>query len=210
MVTTTDSAEGAGQKADQNKLFMRIRLWGVLFSAVVLTACSSEEAEAPSDINGAEPPPAPKEQEKLETIGEVRWDSSAYQWKDGHLLLSWKTLAKVNFEWTFSSELQAEVPMPEFSETVRALEGKPVQIKGYVIPMGEANAPYTILSANPYKQCFFCGGAGPETVMDVLLKDGEKRHFSMDETTVFRGRLRLNSDDFDYLNYILDDAEVVD
>jgi len=210
MGTTTGSAAVAGRKTDQNKLFMGVRLWGVLFMAVVLTACSSEEAEPPGDTQDTEPLPEPKEQEKLDTAAEVQWDSSAYQWEDGYLLLSWKTLAQVTFEWAFSSELQAEVPMPTFSEAVQALEGKPVQIKGYVIPMGEANAPYTILSANPYKQCFFCGGAGPETVMDVLLKDGENRHFSMDETTTFRGRLRLNSDDFDYLNYILEDAEVVE
>ena len=189
---------------------MAVKLWRVWLVGLVFTACASEEAKTPNEAEEVGSLPTPTEEEALDTTAQVRWDSSAYQWEDGHLLLSWKTLAKVTFEWEFSSELQGEVPMPNFSETVQALEGKPVQIKGYVIPMGEANAPYTILSANPYKQCFFCGGAGPETVMDVLLKEGENRHFSMDETTVFRGRLRLNTDDFDYLNYILDDAEVVE
>lgn len=46
--------------------------------------------------------------------------------------------------------------------------------------------------------------------MDVLFKDGEKCYFDMDEIMVFWGWLKLNCDDFDYLNYILEDVEVVD
>lgn len=183
---------------------------GLLLLLLWFVACSRPEPEEAGHSSSLDAWPIPEVEEAPKATLKETEDSSRYKWKDGYLLLSWKTLAQVTFDWAFSSELQAEVPMPAFSETVRALEGKPVQIKGYVIPMGEANAPYTILSANPYKQCFFCGGAGPETVMDVLLKDGENRHFSMDETTAFRGRLRLNSDDFDYLNYILEDAEVVE
>ncbi len=184
--------------------------WWKLLPVLGLIACTRPEGEAPGTGRGLDAWPVPLPEEAIDVSAAAPADSSACQWKDGYLLLSWKTLAKVAFEWEFSSELQAEVPIPHFSETVQALEGKPVQIKGYVIPIGEANAPFTILSANPYKQCFFCGGAGPETVMDVLLKESENRHFSMDETTAFRGRLQLNSDDFDYLNYILNDAEMVE
>ncbi len=182
----------------------------LLLFALGFLSCTRSETEAAGSSRGLDTWPVPEVDESQKAPAKAPKDSMAYEWKDGYLLLSWNTLAQVTFEWAFSGELEAEVPVPNFSEAVQALEGQPVQIKGYVIPMGDPDAPFTILSANPYKQCFFCGGAGPETVMDVLLKDGEKRHFDMDETTVFRGRLRLNRDDFDYLNYILDDAEVVD
>jgi len=182
----------------------------LLLFALGFLSCTRPETEAAGGSRGLDTWRVPEVDESQKAPAKALKDSVAYEWKDGYLRLSWNTLAQVTFEWQFSSELQAEVPIPNFSEAVQALEGQPVQIKGYVIPMGDPDAPFTILSANPYKQCFFCGGAGPETVMDILLKDGEKRHFDMDETTVFRGRLRLNSDDFDYLNYILEDAEVVD
>lgn len=148
--------------------------------------------------------------EAMPTVAQVSLDSSAYQWENGHILLTWRMLSNVQFELEYNEDLEAEIPMPLFGESVKKLNGKPVQVRGYVIPISELNGPFTILSALPYKQCFFCGGAGPETVMDIFLQEGESRHFSMDETTTFRGRLRLNSDDFDYLNYILEDAEVVD
>lgn len=183
---------------------------GLLLLLLWLSACSRPESEEASHSRSLDAWPVPQGEEIPKATAKTHKDSTAYEWENGYLLLSWKTLAQVIFEWEFSGELEAEVPVPNFSKTVQALEGQPVQIKGYVIPMGDPDAPFTILSANPYKQCFFCGGAGPETVMDILLKDGEKRHFDMDETTAFRGRLRLNSDDFDYLNYILEDAEVVE
>ncbi|WP_421947616.1 DUF3299 domain-containing protein [Phaeodactylibacter xiamenensis] len=176
----------------------------------LIVACSRPERDKTNVRRGLDAWPVSELNETPKVAAKTPKDSIASNWEDGYLLLSWKILAQVTFDWEFSGELQAEVPIPNFSEAVQALEGQPVQIKGYVIPMGDPDAPFTVLSANPYKQCFFCGGAGPETVMDVLLKDGEKRHFDMDETTVFRGRLKLNRDDFDYLNYILEDAEVVD
>ena len=66
-----------------------------------------------------------------------------------------------------------------------------------------------MLSANPYSSCFFCGQAGPESVMEIqLLKqyDGLR----MDQVITFKGKLRLNADDIYQLNYILEDAEVVE
>ena len=62
-----------------------------------------------------------------------------------------------------------------------------------------------MLSAYPYTQCFFCGGAGPESVIDVLAEE-LTNHFSMDDIVTFEGQLRLNATDLNYLNYILEDA----
>ena len=187
------------------------KLWWISLLIAVLTNCSSggkvssdqaeETASLPvqNDALNEEGVTTQKQAEKIE-----------YEKEDGFVLLGWKTLAEVDFEWEYSEELQAEVPIPQFREPVQVLDGAPVQIRGYVIPIGEIGAPFTILSANPYKQCFFCGGAGPETVMDIILKEGEQRHFDMDKTVTFRGRLQLNKDDFNYLNYILQDAEVLE
>ena len=50
----------------------------------------------------------------------------------------------------------------------RPLPGKEIVIKGYIIPVeGYKSHKEFILSAFPYNMCFFCGGAGPETVMEV-------------------------------------------
>ncbi len=65
-----------------------------------------------------------------------------------------------------------------------------------------------VLSAYPYSMCFFCGGAGPESVMGLKLK--KNRKFKTDEIHLFKGTLELNANDIYELNYILADAEVVD
>ena len=100
-----------------------------------------------------------------------------------------------------------KVDVPVFSEEIKALEGKEITIKGYIIPVeGYKSHKEFILSAFPYNMCFFCGGAGPETVMEVYSK--EPVEYTA-EQVVIRGKLELNSSDINRLMYALNDAEVV-
>ena len=66
-----------------------------------------------------------------------------------------------------------------------------------------------VLSANSFANCFFCGNAGPETIMDIKMKTKFKKPLKQDDRVIFRGKLKLNATDLYYLNYILEDAEVV-
>ncbi|NUO00962.1 MAG: hypothetical protein HUU01_10150 [Saprospiraceae bacterium] len=123
--------------------------------------------------------------------------------------LNWQMLAKIEFKEMFNDEADAFVPYPIFHPLIKALDGKMVQIKGYVIPTEEiGNTDILVLSANPFSQCFFCGNAGPESVMDIKLA-GKAPEFDLDQVTTFKGKLRLNDADLYYLNYILEEAEVV-
>lgn len=54
---------------------------------------------------------------------------------------------------------------------------------------------------------FFCGGAGPETIVELELKS-DKDYFLMDEVVTMKGILKLNADDIYKCNYILEKAEV--
>jgi hypothetical protein len=124
--------------------------------------------------------------------------------------IQWKDLSRVRFEERMNEDLKVMVPYPIFHPSVKRLDGKKIQIKGYVIPFEETgDATIVILSAFPFSNCFFCGGAGAETVIDVQLKNQRKR-FKQDAMVTFRGKLRLNDSDLDYLNYILDDADVME
>lgn len=137
-------------------------------------------------------------------------DTTSYTLIDGFIQVSWKTLAKIDFEERFTEAIDQIVAYPLFSPAVKALDQKNIQIQGYVIPFEETgNETIVILSAFPFSNCFFCGGAGPESVIDVQMKSSRQK-FKRDAMTTFRGKLRLNDTDLDYLNYILEDAEVVD
>lgn len=122
--------------------------------------------------------------------------------------VSWQTLAKVTFEKKYLPDEELTQWVPTFGPEVTALEGMRIQISGYVVPV-DLDANYFVLSSNPFASCFFCGGAGPETVMDLRLRKNGRR-FKTDEYLTFSGILRLNAHDIYELNYILEDALLED
>lgn len=119
--------------------------------------------------------------------------------------VTWIDLEDVTFESKYYKEVDDNLWFPKFGETVKALEGKEIAIKGYLIPM-DVEANLYVLSANPYAACFFCGNAGPESIMSLKFK-GKPRRYKLDEVMTFKGKLKLNSTNIDELNYILQDAE---
>jgi hypothetical protein len=122
--------------------------------------------------------------------------------------ITWETLKDVKFTDKWSEEFQAYYQVPKFGAALKALDGKEVIIKGYIIPI-DVIEDYYVLSANPYSSCFFCGQAGPESVMEVQIKK-KNGELKMDQVITFKGKLKLNADDIYQLNYILENAEVVD
>ena len=121
---------------------------------------------------------------------------------------TWKTLSKITYRKQFDELLGFKIDIPVFSDDVKALEGKEIVVKGYIIPTeGYKSHTEFVFSAFPYNMCFFCGGAGPETVMEVLSKDAVKYTA---EAVTLRGKLQTNSDDINRLIYMLVDAELVE
>lgn len=121
---------------------------------------------------------------------------------------SWKTLAKITFTKQYDELMGFKVDVPVFSEDILALEGNEMNIKGYIIPVeGYKGHKEFIFSAFPYSMCFFCGGAGPETVMDVFAT--EPIDYTAEQITL-RGTLELNATDINRLMYTLNDAVLVE
>ncbi len=121
---------------------------------------------------------------------------------------SWKTLGKITFIKEYDEFLGFKVDKPVFSETVKSLEGEEITIKGFIIPVeGYKSHKEFVFSAFPYNMCFFCGGAGPETVMEVEAVEGIE--YTAEPITL-KGKLKLNADDINRLMYLLYEAELVE
>ena len=119
----------------------------------------------------------------------------------------WKTLARITFRKEYDKVMGFKVDKPVFSKDVIALENKVIEIRGYIIPVeGYKSHKEFVFSAYPYNMCFFCGGAGPESVMEVSSKEPIK--YSAEAITL-RGTLHTNSDDINRLIYSLEDAELI-
>lgn len=119
----------------------------------------------------------------------------------------WKTLAKITYKKEYDEFLGFKIDKPVFSEEIKALNGKEVTVKGFIIPVeGYKSHKEFIFSAFPYSMCFFCGGAGPESVMEVTAI--EPVVYSA-ESIVLKGKLKLNNDDVNKLMFALTDAKIV-
>ncbi len=119
--------------------------------------------------------------------------------------IGWETLNDVRFRKGYNVEVNEFFLYPRFGPTVRALQGKPIAITGYVIPVDAGGSLY-VVSRYPMAQCFFCGGAGPESIVQLNFRSNSSRRFRTDETRCFTGTLRLNADNINELNYILENA----
>lgn len=119
----------------------------------------------------------------------------------------WKTLSKITYKKEYDEMLGFKIDVPVFSQDVLALEGTEVTITGYIIPVeGYKSHKEFIFSAYPYNMCFFCGGAGPETVMEVVSL--EPVPYTADPVTI-KGTLRLNATDINRLMYLLEEVKKV-
>ena len=120
----------------------------------------------------------------------------------------WKTLSRITYTKEYDEVMGFKIDKPVFSEEIKALDGKVVTVRGFIIPTeGYKSHTEFIFSAFPYSMCFFCGGAGPETVMEVVTKTSVKYTA---EAITLRGVLRLNAEDINRLMYFLEEAEPVE
>ncbi len=113
----------------------------------------------------------------------------------------WKILFKVKYgNWKVRFA-------PQFPPQVKALDGKTVKIQGFLIPLEQKTKhSFFLLSAFPFDQCFYCGKAGPETVIEVTAHKPIKH---TEKPITITGKLRLNYDKPDHLFYIMDDVRLV-
>ena len=117
---------------------------------------------------------------------------------------NWKVLSELEYEK--SRDEYGEIYVPKFGANIRALEGKEITLAGYIIPFeGMFKPDHLIISSVPVASCFFCGGAGPESVAEIYLEESVK--YTAKKVTV-SGKLALNDKDVDQLMYILKDAKL--
>ncbi len=120
----------------------------------------------------------------------------------------WTTLAKITFKKEYDEIMGFKVDKPVFSKEVKALENQEVEISGYIIPVeGYKSHSEFIFSAFPYNMCFFCGGAGPETVMEVIASEPVKYTA---EAVTLKGILKLNDSDINRLMYTLEQVTLIE
>jgi hypothetical protein len=120
----------------------------------------------------------------------------------------WILFEHATFKEVFVKEFFTFKSLLTPDESIEKLEGDELVIIGYYIPVATKDNSL-ILSKTPFASCFFCGSAGQETVIDVRLKKEAPRNYLADDKIKVRGRLQLNTTDWETLSFILLDAEIL-
>ena len=119
------------------------------------------------------------------------------------LELTWEDFADVSFDPEYNEKYDVHFLMPRFGEKIKTYNGKQIKITGYFLDISGSGEVF-LISQNPMASCFFCGAAGPETIIEVSFKD--KPPFRTDQIVAVTGVLELNANDVDHCNYILNGA----
>lgn len=117
--------------------------------------------------------------------------------------LTWDELGVIKFDITYVEKYDEYFLKPTFSKKIKAQEGKKITVTGYFLDIA-AGGEILLLSQNPMASCFYCGAAGPESIIEVNFI--EKPSFKTDEIVAITGVLELNQFDVDHFNYILNEA----
>lgn len=119
----------------------------------------------------------------------------------------WKMFADISEERKFVEEEDTYYPMPVFTPTLLNLNDKEIKLSGYYLPYSQSDS-VIIISRYPYANCFFCGGAGIESVAMVELVEASSETYSTDQILMVKGTLELNSTNFKKLIFVIKDATI--
>lgn len=120
----------------------------------------------------------------------------------------WDIFAGVTFNPLLIKELNEYYLVPSFDSRIRSYEGKEVTLKGYYIPTELQDKHTIILSRKPLAECFFCGGAGPESVAEIVFSSPAPS-LEVDQIITVTGILKLNEKNVNHMNFILTKSKVI-
>ena len=81
--------------------------------------------------------------------------------------LNWSALETIEFTEVYDESMASWIQVPQWSDfQLNTWDGKVMKITGYAIVLDPVENIYA-LSAYPFSSCFFCGAAGPESVMEL-------------------------------------------
>jgi hypothetical protein len=119
--------------------------------------------------------------------------------------ITWKLLGIIKYVKKPAKDYPEGVMFPIINSTLKEKSKKKIVISGFIIPID--NVSYA-LSKNVFASCFFCGQAGPETIMGIKFR-GTTPKLKTDQFVTLEGIFRYNDNDVNDWIYHIDDAVIV-
>ncbi len=118
--------------------------------------------------------------------------------------LTWKLLGEIKYEKKKHPKY-GEVQFPIVNDKVKAKGKKRVFISGFIVPI---DSKTFAISKNVFAACFFCGKAGPESIVGLKFR-GTTPKLKTDQYVTVEGSFRYNETDADDWIYNFDDVVIV-
>ncbi|WP_294819537.1 hypothetical protein [uncultured Flavobacterium sp.] len=118
--------------------------------------------------------------------------------------LTWKLLGQIKYIKKPSPDYPEGVMFPVVNTSLKAKNKKQITMSGFIIPIDNKNYA---LSKNVFASCFFCGQAGPETIMGIKFKNPNMK-LKTDQYVTLTGTFRYNDSDVDDWIYHVENAVI--
>ncbi len=121
--------------------------------------------------------------------------------------ITWKNVVDI---YAKEFRLTEKNPTSKINTKTMSLEdiaNKKVSIRGYFLDL-DPNGEWYILSKNPFATCFFCGKAGPETVLQLLDFKNTKKKFKSDDLVEVTGVFNTIYDLEDKVSFVLEKVSI--
>ena len=123
--------------------------------------------------------------------------------------ISWQELAEVEWQDRYDTLTGFTLIDGIYSDHLKSLDSTEVYISGYVIPFDALGFSFA-LSRTSFASCFFCGQAGPETVLSLRIKPNSIEPSRQKNTKIkFKGLFRVHESNENGFHYELLNAEEV-
>jgi hypothetical protein len=121
--------------------------------------------------------------------------------------ITWQNVVEI---YAKEFRLTEKNPTSTINKTTMSLEdivNKKVKIVGYFLDL-DPDGKWFILSKNPFATCFFCGKAGPETILELLGFKNPKKKFKSDDMVEVTGEFNTIYDLEDKVSFVLENVSI--
>ena len=121
--------------------------------------------------------------------------------------ITWKNVLDIYAKEFSLTEKTPTFIIDEKKMTLEDVENKKITIVGYFLDL-DPDGEWFIISKNPFATCFFCGKAGPETVLELLGFKNVKKKFKSDDMVEVTGIFNSIYDLEGKLNFVLENVSM--
>jgi hypothetical protein len=138
------------------------------------------------------------------SIHQAGFITSSFLYQTEPTELNWNILGDIKYV-NRKDPRYGEISFPVVNAKLKVLQGKKITMTGFIVPVDTKNYA---LSKNVFASCFFCGQAGPETIMGITFK-GETPKLKTDQYVTLEGTFRYNENDVDDWIYHIENATII-